>query len=327
MKSCSYRVGEESRCLRFRREIDETICCKCSVATVPTNPDFPEKWTDPLIVLDRRREQTDSLRGLLAGGSASAFLACGGPSANDLKLERLAERGCWTMSVNNMAAHHRLRPQAFVCADPPSKFSDSIWLDPGVMKFVPTPKLKGRRGGLRRKNGDGTFERLELGITDCPNVWGFQRRSHLWPDDQFFINDGACWGNQDHGVRKTGERKTVCTMMLGIRLLYHLGVRTIYLVGVDFRMTQTNGYSFNQARTVDAVLSNNEHFEIVNEWLCKMQTEGTFERFGLEVYNCNPHSGLRAFPHVPFDTAVDRSKGSVQDRPDLSGWYDPRPKK
>lgn len=285
-----------------------------------TDDDFAEKWIDPLPIITARREKTDAFRHMLAG--RSAFLVCSGPSANEIELEQLNGRGIWSMAVNNMAAHHRFRPNAFICSDPPGKFSDTIWFDPGIMKFVPTPKLKGRRGGLRRKLPDGTFERLDVSISKCPNVWGFQRWSWLSPDDEFFLTDGACWGNHNAGMKKTGQPKTVCTPLLAIRLLYYLGARTVYLVGMDFTMSPDYGYAFDQGRTVEACLSNNNQFSIVNGWLCDMQGTGVFKRFGLKLYNCFERSGLRAFPYVPFDEAIIESKGSVQDRPSLSGWYE-----
>jgi hypothetical protein len=281
---------------------------------------FAEDWTDPLTVLDRRRNPTTALRGMIAGGHA--FLLCGGPSANEQPLEQLSRRGVWSMAVNNMAGHVRVRPQAFVCADPPSKFSHSIWLDPGIMKFVPTPKMSGRRSKLRRKMPDGSFTDLSMEVPDCPNVWAFNRVSWLTPNDNFFRSTGACWGNHQVGVESTGQPKTVCTMLLALRLLYYLGARTIYLVGVDFRMESGYGYSFGQSRTNDAVESNNAQYWAVNAWLCELQNNGTFARFGLSVYNTFQRSGLRAFPYLPFEQAVEQAVGIVEAQPALEQWYD-----
>jgi len=310
--SSCFLLGDEGNCSN----------CKCKLTLI--DPNLSKRWVDPLLVITSKRERTTALRGLLAG--RSAFLICGGPSANLQSLERLYERGVWSMAVNNMAGHHRIRPQAFVCSDPPSKFCDSIWHDPGIMKFVPSPKLKGRRGNIRRKLNDGLFENSSK-IQECPNVWGFQRWSWLSPDEEFFTTDGACWGNQNQGVQMTGEPKTVCTLLLGIRLLRYLGASQIFLVGVDFRMTPDYGYAFNQNRNLDAVMSNNTHFEIVGKWLCELQKRNVFQRFGLKLYNTFERSGLRAFPYVPFDEAIDLVKDGVQDNPDLSGWYEPRKKK
>jgi len=294
-------------------------CEECSSQTTPNEKDFLAKWKDPLTVVDRHRVMaTPILRNMLAGGSA--FLIGGGPSANDLPIEDLNRKGVWSLAVNNVAAHHRFRPQAFVCSDPPMKFSHSIWWDPAIMKFIPSVKLEGRRGRIRYKE-NGVFRRSKDHASRCPNVWGFNRVSWLWPDDRFFLGNGACWGNHQAGTEKTGQPKTVCTMLLGLRLLYFLGARTIFLVGVDFQMRQGYGYSFNQDRDAGAVSSNNAQFAVVNRWLCEMRQNGTFDRFGLKIYNCFQFSGLRAFPFVPFNEAIRVAKGCVEDKPDLSMWY------
>lgn len=317
-----------SRCVYTNwSPIAQTSCCwgiadcdDCRTRLRIDDPQFLDRWQDSLVILNRQRLKTRDLRNLIAG--CPAFLLCGGPSANDQPLEKLSGRGMWSLAVNNMAGHPRIRPQAFVCSDPPSKFSHSIWLDPGIMKFVPTPKLTSNRRGSLRKKIDGMFSSLEKTTVDCPNIWGFQRNPWLTPDDQFFLSDGACWGNHDKGAKATNQAKTVCTMLLAIRILYYLGARTIFLVGVDFRMTPgRTGYSFNQERTLDTAASNNTQFQIVNEWLTKMQSDGVFRRFGLSVYNTFERSGLRAFPYVPFETAINNAAGIVEKIPDLSCWY------
>jgi hypothetical protein len=188
------------------------------------------------------------------------------------------------------------------------------------MKFIPIAKMRGSRAKLRRKE-NGRFEKSFKGrIPHCPNVWGFKRWSYLSADDQFFLTDGAMWGNHDSGVERTGERKTVGTMLLGLRLLYYLGARIIYLVGVDFRMAQDRQYSWDQKK--GGVTSNNEQYVILNNWLCRMQKGGVFKRFGLKVFNCYERSGLRAFPYVPFDEALEQAVGIVEEVPDLVGWYE-----
>ena len=142
------------------------------------------------------------------------------------------------------------------------------------------------------------------------------------PNDKFFLTDGACWGNQDSGTKQTGEPKTVCTMLLGLRLLRYLGANKVYLVGIDFRMGSGYGYSFEQERNGGACKSNNTQFSVVNQWLVKMQQSGIFQKFGMKIFNCFQYSGLRAFPYVPFEYAIQDAMGTVVDKPDLAGWYD-----
>ncbi len=330
MTHCVY-YGEESgngkhdcqlfdKCVQSGGGGEIASCDNCKDQLSLEDKDFPSKWKDPLLVTDRWKHKTDALQNLLAG--ASVFLIGGGPSANDLPLEELNRRGVWSMAVNNAAGHARYRPQAMVCSDPPKKFSSSIWLDPCIMKFTAITKLGGTRARLRRKLEDSTFERMEKRVYDCPNVWGFKRSAWLAPDDSFFLSDGAHWGNHNSGVEKTGQPKTVCTMLLGLRLLRYLGARRIFLVGCDFRMAPDYGYSFLQGRTEEACQSNNAQFRIVNKWLCQLEELGIFRKFGLSIYNCFQMSSLQAFSHVPFEDALADCKGVVEDKIDLTSWYE-----
>ena len=145
------------------------------------------------------------------------------------------------------------------------------------------------------------------------------------PDDTFFTDPQASWGNQNVGVRRVGEENTACTMLLGLRLLHYLGAKRVFLLGVDFRMQRgigNNGnYAFGQQRNEDAIQSNNEQYRIVGDWMTRIRP--TFEKFGFQVFNCNPLSGLRAFDYVPFSDALEICRGVVPDDIfDLSAWYE-----
>jgi hypothetical protein len=160
-------------------------------------------------------------------------------------------------------------------------------------------------------------------------VWGFERRSWLSPDDTWFLDPGAAWGNHNRGVDKVGEQKTVCTMLLGLRILQYLGAKRIFLLGVDFYMDPDKdlhgNYSFGEERKQDAVNSNNNQFRVVNDWLVKLRP--VFEKFGFETYNCNQNSHMRAFDYCPFDVALEDCRGLVPEEPwDLVGWYSKKDK-
>lgn len=297
-------------------------CEDCKDRTQTGQEGFSEKFLDPLTVTDRHKNPTHALRGMLAGGAA--FLVGGGPSLKDLDLSRLLDRGMFSLGINNVAG---LVPvNAFTCSDPPNKFHWGIFADPRIMKFLPIPKLgRGRNRGQLRIKENGEFRDAEICAVDCPNVWGYERRSWLMPDATFFTEPSASWGNQQVGVDRFGQRKTACTMLLGIRLLYYLGARTIFLLGCDFRMKHGIGdegnYAFGQKRSPEAVQSNNEHFQIVDQWLTDLKP--TLDEFGLGIYNCYRQSGLRAFPYVSYETALDVCRGTIPDEPfDLEGWYE-----
>lgn len=309
--------------------VEQHMSCEtCPNKLLRSNEDFSKTFLDPLTILDRTSTQTHSLRNLIEG--RPSFLVCGGPSAKQIDLRLLEQRGVWSLAVNNMGG--MFRSSSFICADPPCKFHHGIWLDPNVMKFVPIPKLSGRRGGLRKKEGDEFSDLMSGGkrvnVRECPNVWGFSRRSWLQTDDTFFTDHDAAWGNHNSGCKRTGLPKTVMTMLLAIRILYYLGSRRIYLVGVDFEMKNDVGlydnYAFGQARDSGAIGSNNGQYRIANEWLTALATNGTFAKFGLEIFNCYELSGLRAFPYVPFNFALNQDvlKEYPKQPFDLEGWYE-----
>ena len=274
---------------------------------------------DPLMVTDRLKNRVD-LSGLLANRTA-AFLVCGGPSLSLVNPNHLNHRGVFTMAVNNAGAWDSFRPSSFICSDPPMKFHAGIWLDPAVMKFVPLPKLKTGRGVIHLKD-DGKFSAAGFSACHCPNVWGFLRRSWMALDDTFFTDEGAAWGNLNEGVMRTGLPKTVNTMLLGIRLLYYLGARQIFLVGCDFKMAEGAVYAFDQGKEEGGVNSNNDQYRIVNDWLTAMQRAGIFERRDLTIMNTTMESQLEAFPKIPFDDAMQLVlKGFPKCPLDTADWY------
>lgn len=295
-------------------------CSDCALKQLDAHKlQLGSSFLDPLRIIDSHGTETHSLRIMLNGGAA--FLVCGGPSLNTVDFMRLRERGVFSLGVNNVAGYAPV--SAFVCSDPPLKFHSSIFFDPKIMKFLPTPKLSRGRGKLRVKE-NGKFETSPLQTPDCPNTWGFERRSWLSCDHTWFTQNSAAWGNHKEGVERIGEEKTVNTMFLGLRVLQYLGARTIFLLGVDFNMDPAKGlkenYSFGENRDTGACHSNNNQYEVASDWLLRLKP--VFERFGFKTYNCNQRSHLRAFEYVDFETALEKCRGRVLHEPlDLEGWY------
>jgi hypothetical protein len=251
--------------------------------------------------------------------NSPAFLVCGGPSLKQIDLTLLQERGVVSLGVNNVAAH--ARTTAFVFDDPPEKFHHSLFQDPRVLKFVPHPKLK--KGETRIKTAD-RFRYTGRQVRDgYPSVVGF-RRCCEWNPETFLTNEEASWGNNLNGHNKNGRPRILSTMLLGIRLMHFLGVRRVYLLGVDFGMDPANGttgnYAFAQERDQGAIDSNNHAYSVLNTMLIELRP--ILEKAGFQLFNCNEHSRLRAFDYVPFADALEDCRcGIPAEPPDLSGWY------
>lgn len=319
----TWKCSVHGQCQLTQIQPNKPTCLDCSqfVAIEASPKEIRKKWVDSLGITTSHNKPTDSLRGLLKG--RGAFLVLGGPSAKSLPLERLQERGIFSMGVNNVAAS--VRVNSFVCADPPSKFHNGIWTDPSVMKFIPNVKLRKKLGAIREKMPNGEFRETGQFVMDCPNVWGFRRRSWLSPDISWFLDDEAAWGNHNKGCVRTGEPKTAGTILLALRLLQYLEARVVFLVGCDFWMNPiaglTENYAFAENRNADAVRSNNDQYKILNNWL--VQLRPVFEHFGFFTFNCYQHSRLSAFDYVPFDTALEIVRGNCPIEPyDCRRWYE-----
>jgi len=228
----------------------------------------------------------------------------------------LVSRGIASLGINNVAAHVPVK--AFCCSDPPEKFHHAIWFDPGVMKFVPRPKLKKR---VRAKIGEQQFRFTQYRVADCPNVWGFHRTAEFVPEE-FLTSTGATWGNNSQAVEKNGRPKILFTFFCALRLMHYLGCRRVYLLGVDFHMHagRNGGYAFKQNRWASSVGGNNDHYRIASRMLAELQPY--FAAANFQVFNCYEYSGLKVFPYVPFDEAIEDCRGMVPKEIDLAGWYE-----
>ena len=107
--------------------------------------------------------------------SATAFLICSGPSLKDIDLSCLQSRGILTCSVNN--AGTLIRSNLWVSYDSPGKFSETIWRDPAIWKFVPIQRLDKT---IRTRNQAGHLEESSETVKQIPRgVTKLKRRQFL----------------------------------------------------------------------------------------------------------------------------------------------------
>ena len=224
----------------------------------------------------------------------SAFLILSGPSFKEVDKKVLKSPGILTMGVNN--SPRTFRPNLWTSVDSPDHFMRSIWLDPTIMKFVPIC-----HAGKHIFHNDA-WKWLKLKVGDCPNVVYF-RRNEKFQSKQFLNEDTMNWGNH----KKYGGGRSV--MLLAMRILYLIGIRRVFLLGADFNMDKNkpDNYHFPQERKEDSIHGNMSTYKKLNQWFTALRP--VFDKEGFNVFNCNPKSGLTAFDHVPFDTAIDRILG------------------
>lgn len=246
----------------------------------------------------------------------SAFCVCGGPSLNQIPLEKLRERGCLSIGVNNAACYARTNLMTF--NDSAQKFSDAIWLDPTVMKLAPHPRHS-KAGEIRAKR-DGKFYWTGLRARDCPNTFFFKRNMAYNPET-FLTEDSASAGTNKAAHAITGRHKTINSMTIPLKLLFHFGVREVFILGADFHMTEEQPYAFGQSKWKGGCGSNNNAYHVLNGLFHELRP--ILEAAGMFVWNCNETSGLSAFDHVPFDKALERCRNGIPEgEPDLADFYD-----
>ncbi len=245
----------------------------------------------------------------------TAFLLCSGPSLKDHDLSKLNQRGILTLALNNAATV--VRPQLWCSVDDPGNFADAIWYDPGILKFVPLCHME-KTFIVRDDQGELVPSQERVG--DMPAVFGY-RRNEAFCAEQWLYEDTFNWGNHSERVDAYGNKGSRSVMYIALRLLFHLGVRQVYLLGCDFKMVHgRQNYAFDQDRSRAAVRGNNSSYRILNVRLNHLKPH--FDREGFQVFNCTPKSGLTVFPHIPYEDAVANATAIIPQQILTAGMYD-----
>lgn len=94
-------------------------------------------------------------------------------------------------------------------------------------------------------------------------------------------------------------------MLAALRILFILGIRRVYLLGVDFNMSEASKYHFEQDRNKGSIGGNNGTYKLLNKRFSELRPY--FEEEDFLVFNCNLESNLRAFEFMPFEDALYRT--------------------
>jgi hypothetical protein len=239
---------------------------------------------------------------------ASAFLIAGGPSFKDVDKEILKNAGVWSMTLNNSICS--FRGNAACIVDDPSRFVASLWLDHKVTKYVPAALFEKPLWDNRTiVDIDGNiverrWQPMDMNVGDCPNVIGYRRNEKLHAA-RFLYEDTINWGNH----KQWGGGRSV--MLASLRILFLLGFRKVFLVGVDFDMRDDRRYHFDEGRTESAVKGNSSTYAKMTEWFEKLRPHFDAENF--TVKNCNPDSNLKAFDFISVKDAVYEATSHIGD--------------
>ncbi|MDX1964958.1 MAG: hypothetical protein SFX18_17555 [Pirellulales bacterium] len=219
------------------------------------------------------------------------------------------------MAVNNAATV--VRPNLWTCVDDPGNFSDAIWRDPGIVKFVPEDHFAKE---IFIRDAKINLIPSTLKVRDMPVVFGYARNERFVAES-FLTEKTICWGNSAGKIDELGQKGSRSVMLVALRLLHHLGCRIIYLLGCDFRMEYgKQNYAFEQDRSPSSVRGNNRSYEILNYRLAALKPY--FDATGVQIYNSTPHSELTAFPTIEYAVAIQRAIAEQPNTIITSGMYD-----
>ena len=215
----------------------------------------------------------EDLRTRLTAGR-TAFLVGRGWSATPAVWKQMTESGIPIMAVNDIPAG--FEPAMWCTGDPPSYFNRDIWLNPRIVKFSPFEHC---REFIPRLSAYGPDNQKKP--VDCPNVHFF--RKNLNHDHRNFLaTPWLCWGSHWFGKNTPfcQENNGVkSSLLVGLRLLWHMGFDRVYLVGVDCAPHEYPYPSYIEGL--------NWHLE---------RLKPVFDKVGYRVFNTNPDSHIRCFP-------------------------------
>ncbi len=209
------------------------------------------------------RQLPAALDDAFAGPVASAcWLIGGGPSLAELPHRLIDESPVPKMSVN-LSGTRILRPNFWTSYDPSARFHRSVYLDPGILKFV------------HRRRAMDLVPETTYKVCECPGTYFFER-------------DGQRGFHQFLSPTFTGIVDWADSMVQAIDILYRLGFRTIYLAGCEMRVRLSDAQlQCAEAAGIEAVPG-----ELLRDFL------GRAEQAGVD---CDTFDALPAGPHYHFD--------------------------
>ena len=159
-------------------------------------------------------EAAVELEGQFAGPDfAACWLLGGGPSLGTMPMADIAASPIPKLAIN-LAGAGLIRPNFWTSYDPSARFHRSVYLDPGIMKFV------------HRRRAMDLVPETTYKVCECPNLYFFERDG-----DRGFADFVSL---ENKGIVDWAD-----SMVQAIDILFRLGFRRIYLAGCEMRVTPT----------------------------------------------------------------------------------------
>lgn len=212
-----------------------------------------------------------------------AFLIGRGWSATAERRERIAASGIPVMAINDYPKGGP-KPRYWCSGDPAGYYGNRIWDDIAVMKFAPISQIKAHRPR------EDAYEPMKFSV-DAPNVHFFHHVNNLLEMESWLHTPYVAWGTSLFGPKTPNQFNDSgaarSSMLIGLRILWHLGYREVYLLGCD--CTPHHHPAPNYWKVI---------FHLVD------QLRPVFDRFFYNVWQLNPDSHLRSFKFADLDQVL-----------------------
>lgn len=232
--------------------------------------DHPAKW------LHNGCAQPDDRR--------KAFLVGRGWSRTPEKLQAIADAGIPWMAINEYPLDGP-KPQFWCSGDPPVYFNEQMWEDPDIAKFCGMNTID---SPLSRPDA---YHPLVKSV-EMPNVHYFHAVQNSTEPESWLHTPWLNWGTSvcSQTVPQFHKASARSSMLIGLRLLWHLGFREVYLLGCD---CTPHHHDFKY------------YYETIFHHV--EQIKPTFDRFHYSVHQTNFASHLRVFDFVKFGEALKQT--------------------
>lgn len=217
-----------------------------------------------------------ALEGVFSGPRPSpCWLIGGGRSLTPEVAEEILKAPVPRMCIN-LAGTGLLRPNLWTSYDPSARFHRSVYMDPGVMKFV------------HRRRAMDLVPETTYKVCECPQTYFFER------------DPGRGFGNF-LSTNHQGIADWADSMVQAIDVLYRLGFRRIYLAGCEMRVRP--GEELIQTAKEQGVAYSEA--ELLSEFMKRCRRAGlTDERLGesqeVPVYHFPERKSLRSAANTDF---------------------------
>lgn len=260
---------------------------------------------------------------------AMCWLIGGGPSLSLLPCSDIAQSPVPKFAMN-LSGSRLIRPNFWTAYDPSIRFHRSVYLDAGVVKFLPRPRAM------------DLVPETNFKVCECPQTYFFDRDPFRGFHD--FLSPQA-----------TGIVDWADTFVQSIDILYRLGFRCVLLAGCELcvrpsqewvthaarkSVTYTEGeplsdyvqrcrtagmpagdlqhygfgaqYHFDEAKPFESVLRTDAHYCRVAQSLRLCRT--ALSAAGLQLISVTPRSRLNQFlEYQPVEAALDRIRVEIGD--------------